>query len=211
KALADQSGFGEKKIRLIEEGIQKSLKQPFRKVLVALGIPELGKKGADILVNAGLDSMEKLLEVAGTQDVQRLVSIRQIGEKSAQLYIDALNDPAMLRRIEALASLGLSMVEQQQKETDLAQIFAGQVWCVTGSFEHFNPRGLALGEVEKRGGRTVSSVTGKTTHLLAGSGAGSKLEAARKLGVAIVDEQMFLSLLESGVPKREEMQGEFSF
>jgi DNA ligase (NAD+) len=82
---------------------------------------------------------------------------------------------------------------------------------VTGSFEHFNPRSLALEEVEKRGGRTVSSVTGKTTHLLAGSGAGSKLEAARKLGVAIIDEQKFLSLLEGGVSKREELQGEFSF
>lgn len=211
KALGEQSGFGEKKIRLIEEGIQKSLKKPFRKVLVALGIPELGKKGADILVNAGLDSMEKLLEVARAQDVQRLVSIKQIGEKSAQLYIDAFNDTAMLRRIEALASLGLSMEEQQQDETVYEQRFFGQVWCVTGSFEHFNPRTLALEEVEKRGGRTVSSVTGKTTHLLAGSGAGSKLEAAKKLGVTIIDEQMFLSLLESGVPKREEMQGEFSF
>ena len=211
KALAEQSGFGEKKIRLIEDGIQKSLKQPFRKVLVALGIPELGKKGADILVNAGLDSMETLLDVARKQDVQRLIAIKQIGEKSAQLYIDALNDPAMRRRIESLASLGLSMEEKPQEGEALAQSFAGQVWCVTGSFEHFNPRSLALEEVEKRGGRTVSSVTGKTTHLLAGSGAGSKLEAARKLGVAIIDEQKFLSLLEGGVSKREELQGEFSF
>lgn len=211
KALGEQSGFGEKKIRLIEDGIQKSLKKPFRKVLVALGIPELGKKGADILVNAGLDSMEKLLNVAREQDIQRLVSIKQIGEKSAQLYIDAFNDAAMIRRIDALATLGLSMEEQQQEEAPHEQSFAGQVWCVTGSFEHFNPRTLALEEVEKRGGRTVSSVTGKTTHLLAGSGAGSKLEAAKKLGVTVIDEQTFLSLLESGVPKREERQGEFSF
>jgi len=211
KALGEQSGFGEKKIRLIEDGIQKSLKKPFRKVLVALGIPELGKKGADILVNAGLDSMEKLLNVAREQDIQRLVSIKQIGEKSAQLYIDAFNDAAMIRRIDSLASLGLSMEEQQQEDAPYEQSFAGQVWCVTGSFEHFNPRTLALEEVEKRGGRTVSSVTGKTTHLLAGSGAGSKLEAAKKLGVTVIDEQMFLSLLEGGAPNRDERQGEFSF
>ena len=117
----------------------------------------------------------------------------------------------MIRRIDALATLGLSMEEQQQEEAPHEQSFAGQVWCVTGSFKHFNPRTLALEEVEKRGGRTVSSVTGKTTHLLAGSGAGSKLEAAKKLGVTVIDEQTFLSLLESGVPKREERQGEFSF
>ena len=117
----------------------------------------------------------------------------------------------LFRSIDSLASLGLSMEEQQQEDAPYEQSFAGQVWCVTGSFEHFNPRTLAIEEVEKRGGRTVSSVTGKTTHLLAGSGAGSKLEAAKKLGVTVIDEQMFLSLLEGGAPNRDERQGEFSF
>jgi DNA ligase (NAD+) len=73
---------------------------------------------------------------------------------------------------------------------------SGQTWCVTGSFEHFTPRELAMEEVKKRGGRVTSSVTSKTTHLLAGPGAGSKLDKARELGVRIVEEAEFLEMLE---------------
>ena len=72
----------------------------------------------------------------------------------------------------------------------------GQTWCVTGSFEHFKPRELAMEEAKRRGGRVTSGVTAKTTHLLAGPGAGSKLDKARKLGVQVVDEVQFLQMLE---------------
>ena len=77
------------------------------------------------------------------------------------------------------------------------QPFAGQVWCVTGSFERFQPREKAMEEVTKRGGRVVSSVSAKTTHLLAGDGAGSKLAKARTLGVTVVSEADFLRLIGS--------------
>ena len=74
-------------------------------------------------------------------------------------------------------------------------MFLGQVWCVTGSFNTWKPRELALEEVKKRGGTTVSAVSSKTTHLLAGKGAGSKLEKARSLGVTVVNEEEFLRLI----------------
>lgn len=211
KVLGDLNGFGEKKILLLEKGVEQSKKRSFRQVLISLGIPELGKKGAQILIESGLDSMEKLLDVAKRQDVERLTSIKQIGEKSARLYIDALNNPAMQERIAALASFGLAMEEREEEHALVDESFSGQVWCVTGSFEHFNPRSKAMDEVVKRGGRTVSAVTNKTTHLLAGSGGGSKLEKAQELGITIVDEETFLAMLGEGAKKREEMQGEFSF
>lgn len=211
KALSDQAGFGEKKIRLIEGGVQKSKEQPFRKVLVALGLPELGKKGAELLLANGITSMEILLDIANQGDVQRLTSIKQIGEKIARLYIEALCEPAMQQRIARLASLGLAMAEGEQQLQKLDDSFSGQVWCVTGSFEHFNPRSLAMDEVVKRGGRTVSSVTSKTTHLLAGEGGGSKLETARSLKVQVVDEQTFLTLLKSKQHNEQQSQGEFAF
>ncbi len=209
KILADVPGFGEKKIRLIEEGVEKSKDCSFKQVLVSLGIPELGKKGAQILLSAGFDSMEKLLTLSDHDDVASLIAIKQIGEKSARLYIDALNDPEMRERIEKLKQIGLAM-EEKGLEISSDQSFSGQVWCVTGSFEHFNPRSAAMDEVEKRGGRTVSSITGKTTHLLAGAGGGSKLQKAKELGIVIVDEKTFLSLL-GEQEKKEERQGEFSF
>ena len=100
----------------------------------------------------------------------------------------------MRGRIRRLEEAGLQF-SQKQESSSLEQIFQGQVWAVTGSFEHFNPRTLALKELEKRGARTVSSVTGKTTHLLAGKGGGSKRQSAQALGVEIVDEARFLSML----------------
>ena len=72
----------------------------------------------------------------------------------------------------------------------------GQVWCITGSFDNFKPRSEAAREIEIRGGRTVSSVTGKTTHLLAGESAGSKLAKAEKSGCIILNEAEFLGLIE---------------
>ncbi|NLZ77268.1 MAG: NAD-dependent DNA ligase LigA [Spirochaetales bacterium] len=192
--LSDRPGYGPKKIALIKEGVEESKNRPFRQVLMALGIPELGKKGADLLIASGLDSIDKLLAVAEREDVETLLSIDRIGEKIARLYIDALNDRDMRTRIEALRSAGLSMEEKIETST-VKQIFAGQTWCITGTFERFKPRDLALREVEKRGGKTTGGVTRSTTVLLAGPGAGSKLAKARELGIRIIDEAEFLQML----------------
>lgn len=206
--LSGAPGFGEKKIALIKEGVRESLSRPFKTVLVSLGIPELGKKGVEVLLDAGLDSMEKLLAVADANDTERLVSIKQIGERSAELYIASLTEAAMRRRISALAELGLSMEATGDEERTTDDSFSGQTWCVTGSFEHFTPRSKAMEEVERRGGRTVSSVTAKTTHLLAGSGGGSKLDRAIELGVTVVDEETFISLLNKKDENLPKEQGE---
>ncbi|HPX28565.1 MAG TPA: NAD-dependent DNA ligase LigA [Sphaerochaeta sp.] len=194
RVLSDQRGYGQKKIALIKEGVQKSKDRPFSRVLVALGIAELGKKGADMLISNGLNSIDKLFDVAERNDVETLVSIDQIGEKSARLYIDALNDRDVRNRIEGLRLAGLSM-EEEVEESTVKQMFAGETWCITGTFEHFKPRDLALREVEKRGGKTTGSVTRNTTVLLAGPGAGSKLTKAQELGIRIIDEAAFLRML----------------
>ena len=213
RALSNQPGFGEKKISAIMAGVKKSKSQSFRRVLVSLGIGEIGKKAADLLVENGFSSMDALLDIADRDDEETLTSIKQIGPKSARLLIDGLKDPGMRVRIEALRQAGLQFEEKSSEGPAFEQSFADQSWCVTGSFERFNPRSLALEEIEKRGGRTTTSVTGKTTHLLAGSKAGSKLVQANKLGVKVVNEEVFISMLEEEKPekKREDTQGEFSF
>ena len=98
--------------------------------------------------------------------------------------------------IDGLRRAGLRFAAADQGERR-ASTLDGQVWCVTGSFAHFKPRDLAMEEVKKRGGRVTSSVTSKTTHLLAGEGGGSKLEKAASLGVKIVQEDEFLKMLGS--------------
>ena len=77
----------------------------------------------------------------------------------------------------------------------LPQIFNNQIWCITGSFENYKPRSLAGDEITKRGGKTTTSVTGKTTHLLAGNSSGSKLTKAQNLGTSIVTENEFMEML----------------
>jgi DNA ligase (NAD+) len=195
-ALLDVPGFGEKKVAQIRQGLEASRKQPFRVVLPSLGIPDIGGKVAELLVEAGWGDIERLQALAEAGDSAPLLAIHGIGERTAETLLSALAAPAMRRRIERLKAAGLAFREEPRTPpAGGAGTFAGQSWCATGTFEHFQPREKALEEVTRRGGRVVSAVTSKTTHLLAGEGAGSKLAKARELGVTVVTEAGFLAML----------------
>ena len=114
---------------------------------------------------------------------------------TANLIIDGLNSEDIRIIINDLKESGLQMQDEKEDEPAVEQIFKGQSWCVTGSFENFNPRSKAMDEIKRRGGTEVSGVSGKTTCLLAGSGAGSKIEKAREFGVRIVSEDEFIRML----------------
>ena len=212
--LRGLEGFGGtegKKIEGIRVAILQSRKTPFRNVLVSLGIPEFGKKAVDLVCDAGFDSMDKLLRTADNHDVDSLSSIKGIGPITANLIIDGLNSDQTRRLIGELREAGLRMEDEAQAPSDLEQIFQGQSWCVTGTFENFNPRSRAMDEIKKRGGTEVSGVSRKTSCLLAGSGAGSKLDKAREFGVRIVTETEFLEMIgsssgEDSEPAEEEGQ-----
>ncbi len=169
----------------------------------ALPPPEaLGVKAASLnkLIEHGFDTSAKLLELATRSDVVKFLKgtqgIHGIGERTANLIIEQFRDPGVLDLIERLRAAGLQLAAQASPRKAAAdQIFAGQTWCVTGSFENFKPRDLAMEEVKLRGGKAVGSVSANTSHLLAGEGAGSKLEKARSLGAIIVSEAEFLTLI----------------
>jgi DNA ligase (NAD+) len=195
-ALLDVPGFGEKKVAQIRQGLEASRKQPFRVVLPSLGISDIGGKVAELLIEAGWGDIERLQSLAEAGDSTPLLSIHGIGERTAETLLSALAAPAMRQRIKRLKAAGLSFHEEPRTPpAEGAAAFAGQSWCVTGSFERFQPREKAMEEVTRRGGRIVSAVTSKTTHLLAGEGAGSKLAKARKLGVTVVIEADFMAML----------------
>ena len=199
-ALRDEPGFGSegKKIDTIKKALLDSKQTPFKQVLIALGIPEFGKKAVELVLAAGYDSMDKLLDLAGSEGgLEALSAIKGLGPITASLLINGLKDPHIVSTIEALKDVGLKMSASGDSvvDSDLPQIFAGQSWCVTGTFKNFNPRGKAMEEVLKRGGTEVSSVSSKTTCLLAGEGAGSKLQKARSLGVRVVNEEEFMAML----------------
>jgi DNA ligase (NAD+) len=193
-ALLEVPGFGEKKVAQIHQGLEDSRKQPFRVVLPSLGIPDIGGKVAELLIEAGWGDIDRLAALADASDSAPLLKIHGIGERTAETLLSALTDPDMRRRIERLKAAGLSFHEEP-RPAGSAGIFSGQSWCVTGSFERFQPREMAMEEVVRRGGRVVSTVSSKTTHLLAGERAGSKLAKARELGVTVVTEAEFLRML----------------
>ncbi|MBN2738414.1 MAG: NAD-dependent DNA ligase LigA [Spirochaetales bacterium] len=194
--LEGEAGFGEKRVDSIRKGIEKARERPFQRLLPSLGIPDLGPKAAELLIEEGINSLDKLLEVVRQNQLQRLVDIPGIGEKTAQRIIDEFANPRLLEELEALRQAGLQMeASTALVDSGLNPVFQGQSWCVTGSFEAFKPRDLAAEEIKKRGGKVVSAVSSKTTHLLAGENAGSKLAKARSLGVQVVSEVDFLEML----------------
>ena len=211
--LKGEKGYGEKMIASFKAAVEESKKRPFSTVLASIGLPDVGAKSAQILIKGGFSDIDRLLKASDENDIAAFTSIPQIGEQTAAGIIAALQDDAMRERIAGLRAAGLQFEQKAQEELP-DQIFAGQVWAVTGSFEHFNPRSLALKELEKRGARTVSSITGKTTHLLAGTGGGSKRETAVSLGVRIVSEAEFMAMLgqeEHGQEKKDAQQLSFGF
>jgi DNA ligase (NAD+) len=194
--LLELPGFGEKKVALLSAGIQKSKGQPFHVVLPSLGMPDIGQKVTEQLLEAGYTDIDSLLSLSDGGDPAPLLEIHGIGERTAATLIEELRSPATRRRIARLREAGLQFSEQRAAAPVTGpQAFAGQTWCVTGSFQHFTPREAAMDEVVKRGGRVSASVTGKTTHLLVGENPGSKQQKAQKLGTRIVSEEEFLELL----------------
>lgn len=198
--LLGHEGFAEKKVSLIREGIEKSKQKPYQTVLASLGLEEIGPKVSELLIEAGYGSIDLLIEAAKKGDPEVFTGIAGIGPKIAQKIVGHLTDPEVIELIGKLKNAGLNFSQEQETQgASLLQVFEGEVWCVTGTFESFKPRELAMEEVKRRGGRAVSAVTGKTTHLLAGKNPGSKLEKARQLGATIVDEDEFLKRLEGSL------------
>lgn len=194
-SLLGERGFGDKKVGLIKDGIKGSLAKPYLNVLSSLGIPELGKKAAELLINAGFSSIDILIKASEVNDIDKLTAIHGIGERTAERIVNELRRPELLEKIKQLKIAGLRFEAEESELKVTEGIFAGQSWCITGSFENFKPREVALEEIKNRGGTTVGQITGKTSCLLCGKGGGSKKTKAEKLGIEIVSEEEFLKLI----------------
>ncbi|MBN1797242.1 MAG: NAD-dependent DNA ligase LigA [Spirochaetales bacterium] len=195
--LLSFNGFAEKKIELIKQGIEKSKQQPFAKVLQALGIPEIGKKVIELLIDAGFSDIDSIIQAAKKGDPEVFLHIRGIGEKVAQTLIKEFSRADLVARIARLKQSGLQFAAEKETSS-VGQIFKDQTWCVTGSFNNFKPREKAKAEIKKRGGRITENVSANTTHLLVGSSPGSKYEKALALKAAIITEDEFIKLLKDG-------------
>jgi DNA ligase (NAD+) len=120
-----------------------------------------------------------------------LERVHDIGEVVAQTVRGYFDEDVNRQLVEALAAAGVNMIEEVEPESDGAKPLAGQTFVITGTLESMT-REEAQAKLEQLGAKVADAISKKTTALIAGEKAGSKLAKAEKLGVKVLDEQAFL-------------------
>lgn len=176
----------EKSATNIYNSIQNSKVRPLNRVLTALGIRHVGKETADILAG----EFPTLDDIANA-DLKSLSNIEGIGEIIAQSIFDFFKNENNAKMLEELKDLGVNPVSKAQPKSDK---LAGKTFVLTGTLQNMT-RDEASAIIKLHGGKTSSSVSKKTSFVLAGENAGSKLDKAQDLGVIILTEEDFLEMI----------------
>lgn len=188
--LMGLDGFKDAKTDNILNAISASKKVDFANFIYALGIDNVGKKTAKDLAK-GFRSIEKL----SSAKKEELLKIEEIGEIIADCIVQYFSSPENVAEIEKLLSLGVEIVVEDTET--VGGVFSGEKVVLTGTLSLFK-RDEAGKIIERLGGQVVGSVSKKTTMVLAGESAGSKLDKARELGIKIIDEETFKDLIKLG-------------
>ncbi len=185
--------LGEKSVDNLLSAIEESKKQPFPKVLFAIGIRYVGAGAAKKLAD-NFSSIDELMSA----DEEKIESIHEIGPSISRSVINFFSEQHNKKNIERLKKHGLRFTSEKKlnKET----FFTGKTFVLTGSLSRFS-REEAADKIVLYGGKVTSSVSKNTDFVLAGENAGSKLAKAEKLGVAILNEKDFLKQLEESEKK----------
>ena len=182
--------MGEKSAENIIKGIEASKEVPFERVLFALGIRFVGETVAKKIAKSFNDIDE--LENA---NLKKLINIDEIGEKIAQSILTYFANPLNRELIERLKSTGLQLYRREEDLSGYTDKLAGQSIVISGVFTHHS-RDEYKELIEKNGGKKVSSISAKTSFILAGENMGpAKLEKAHKLGIKLMSEDEFLTLI----------------
>ena len=184
--LADLDGFKTKKIQNLLTAIEKSKTPTLDRFIFAIGIGGVGRVAAKDLASRFL-SLDNLKNAT----VEELLALENVGEITAKLIVDFFQDERNEMELRALQEVGVVPVWSERKKEG---VFSGEFVVLTGTLSGYK-RSEAQKLIEERGGVCQSSVTAKTTLLLAGEDAGSKRAKAEKLGVKIIDESEFVRLL----------------
>ncbi|MBQ7830477.1 MAG: NAD-dependent DNA ligase LigA [Clostridia bacterium] len=186
--LSELEGFKDKKIGNILTAIEKSKTPTMDAFIFAIGIEGVGRVAAKDLA-ARFKTMRNLC--AATYD--DLIALENVGEITANAILEYFKDEENLAELNALEEVGVAPTWSDEKKEG---IFSGESVVLTGTLSSFK-RSEAQKLIEERGGVCQSSVTAKTTLVLAGEEAGSKLDKAKKLNIRIIDEAEFKKLLET--------------
>jgi DNA ligase (NAD+) len=155
-------------------------------LIYGLGIRQVGEKAAKLLAKS-FCSMDRIME-AGEEE---LTALRDVGAVTARYVASWFADPQSRHMIEKLRVAGLNF-ECNDQSTD--QRFAGLTFVLTGALSLFT-RDEATEKIEACGGKASGSVSKKTSYVVAGENAGSKLKKANELGIPVLTEEEFLNML----------------
>ncbi len=181
--------FGEKSAVKLVEQIDRSRGSDLSRLLYAIGIRHVGEGGAQALARA-FGSMEALLKAP----IEALETVSDVGPVVARAVRAFLDEPRNQELIDKLRLAGVNMASAVVDDAGVDRSLAGKTFVLTGTLASMG-RDDATEAIKARGGKVAGSVSGKTSYLVIGADAGSKLEKARSLGVPILTEDEFKALI----------------
>ena len=188
QSVAAIDRMGKKSAENLLAAIEKSKSNGMARLLCAFGIRQVGQKAAKVLA-AHFQNLDDLCLAS----VEELTNIPDIGPITAAYLTEWLSDPHSRHQLELLRKAAVSF---ESKETLLDDRFSGKTFVLTGTLKSYT-RDEATGIIERYGGKASSSVSKKTSFVVAGEEAGSKLTKAQSLGVPILTEDEFTRLIET--------------
>ena len=198
--LLDLDRFAEKSATNIYDRIQAARRRPLGRVINALGIPHVGWTTSEDLAhwlapklpeNATFADVLALLRGATQEELQSISGIGEVVAKTIEAHV---RDPEEQRFLERLAEAKIEVTRPAARPASASSALAGKTIVFTGTLEH-RSREEAEALAKSLGAKVTSSVSAKTDLLVAGPGAGTKLEKAKQLGVKVVDEATFDAML----------------
>ena len=186
--LAGLERLGKKSSQNLIDAVEQSKNRGLASFFFALGVRHIGQKASAIIANRYL-KIENLYSVT----VEELMQLRDIGEESAKMAAAFFSDEKNIAYVEKFRELGVkTYLEEDINKSDK---LSGLKFVVTGTLAKYTRDGIEK-LIERSGGEVSSSVSKKTSYVVAGENAGSKLEKARALGVRVLSEEEFDGLLE---------------
>ena len=188
ESLTALERFGTKSAENLLKSIENSKKNEPDRLIFALGIRGIGQKAATLLCKR-FGNVENIMSASA----EEIAAIDGFGDILAKSVCSAMREPHRIRLIERLRALGLNMDYTSKQVSDK---FNGLTFVLTGTLSTLK-RDAAKEMIEQRGGKVSGSVSKKTSYVVAGEEAGSKLTKANELGITVLTEEQFLQMIEN--------------